>query len=319
LLGRRSFGVFLLLVLPITVSAALMGAWGGLFGKDANASGVLHDNIQSMKLLASPFHLDNNSAVTLVDESAIVSEKGPFEGEGHKLGSDQISIYVVREGDTISEIAKMFDVSVNTIKWSNNLSSSTLKVGSTLVILPVSGVKHTVVKGDTLAGIAKKYKGDVDEIASYNGLDKSEGLAVDTTIIIPDGEITAISSHLSGSSGLKEYVGYFLRPIIGGHKTQGLHGHNGVDLASNYGSNVLAAADGEVIVSRQDGWNGGYGNYIVVKHGNGTQTLYAHLSGNAVSVGQSVKQGQIIGQMGNSGKATGIHLHFEVRGAKNPF
>jgi len=90
-------------------------------------------------------------------------------------------------------------------------------------------------------------------------------------------------------------------------------------LASSYGSAILASADGEVIISKNSGWNGGYGDYIVVKHANGTQTLYAHLSQSLVSVGQAVKQGDIIGAMGSTGKATGVHLHFEIRGAKNPF
>ena len=81
----------------------------------------------------------------------------------HKPTSDQISVYVVRQGDTLSQIAEMFDVSVNTIKWGNDLRSNTLKV-ETLVILPISGVKHTVAKGDTIVSLAKKYKGDADEI-----------------------------------------------------------------------------------------------------------------------------------------------------------
>ncbi len=81
----------------------------------------------------------------------------------------------------------------------------------------------------------------------------------------------------------------------------------------------MASADGQVIIARMGGWNGGYGNYIVVRHGNGTQTLYAHNSKNNVSAGDSVSQGEVIGAVGNSGKSTGSHLHFEIRGAKNPF
>jgi murein DD-endopeptidase MepM/ murein hydrolase activator NlpD len=82
---------------------------------------------------------------------------------------------------------------------------------------------------------------------------------------------------------------------------------------------VYAAASGEVIISRASGWNGGYGNYIVIRHPNNTQTLYSHLSRNVVNVGAWVTQGQVIGHVGSTGRSTGPHLHFEVRGAPNPF
>jgi murein DD-endopeptidase MepM/ murein hydrolase activator NlpD len=110
-----------------------------------------------------------------------------------------------------------------------------------------------------------------------------------------------------------------MRPIVGGRKTQGLHGHNGIDLGAYYGAPILASAEGDVIISATSGYNGGYGRYIVISHTNGTQTLYGHLSANIVSAGDHVTQGQVIGAMGSSGKSTGTHLHFEVRGAKNPF
>jgi murein DD-endopeptidase MepM/ murein hydrolase activator NlpD len=218
----------------------------------------------------------------------------------------------------------MFDVTVNTIKWGNNLSSNTLKEGQTLVILPISGVKHTVVKGDTIASIAKKYKGDEGEIMAYNNLQKGDALAAGSVIIVPDGEVLApaysgSSINSSSSSKLKEYSGYYLRPIAGGKKTQGIHGNNAVDLAAPTGTPILASADGQVIIARTGGWNGGYGNYIVVRHSNGTQTLYAHASRINVSVGDSVNQSDVIGAVGSTGKSTGPHLHFEIRGAKNPF
>lgn len=81
----------------------------------------------------------------------------------------------------------------------------------------------------------------------------------------------------------------------------------------------MAAADGVVIVSKNTGWNGGYGTYVVIAHDNGTQTLYAHMSRTIVYVGQRVKKGQMIGNLGSTGKSTGPHVHFEIRGAVNPF
>jgi murein DD-endopeptidase MepM/ murein hydrolase activator NlpD len=98
-----------------------------------------------------------------------------------------------------------------------------------------------------------------------------------------------------------------------------LHGFNAVDIGAPVGTPVVASARGEVILSKPLSWNGGYGSYIVIKHSNGTQTLYAHTSKNTVSAGEVVEKGQTIGHVGNSGKSTGYHLHFEVRGAKNPF
>ena len=91
-----------------------------------------------------------------------------------------------------------------------------------------------------------------------------------------------------------------------------------MDLAAPTGTPILASAIGEVIISRT-GWNGGYGNYVVIAHSNGTQTVYAHNSSNIVYAGQTVVQGQVIGYVGSTGRSTGAHLHFEVRGAKNPF
>jgi murein DD-endopeptidase MepM/ murein hydrolase activator NlpD len=81
----------------------------------------------------------------------------------------------------------------------------------------------------------------------------------------------------------------------------------------------MASASGKVIVAKSGGWNGGYGSYVVISHPNGTQTLYGHLSAVTVSVGDEVSQGQTIGRMGSTGKSTGVHLHFEIRGARNPF
>jgi len=114
--------------------------------------------------------------------------------------------------------------------------------------------------------------------------------------------------------------GYFSWPVGGGVITQGLHGWNAVDIGAPSGTPVYAAAGGTVIVARSGGgWNGGYGNYVVISHSNGTQTLYAHLSRVLVSAGQGVGQGDTVGKVGATGEATGPHLHFEVRGAANPF
>lgn len=316
---------------PVSMAAGFFG-FGGLLERTATQGLAAESpfNSQSMPLLRAANHTDPNPAkgggdITVVD-GALLSEVGP-EGtladiEEHDGDSTTISLYVVRKGDTLSAIAKMFNVSVNTIRWANDISSaSTLKEGQTLVILPVSGVRHTVLKGETIASIAKKYKGDVEEIADYNGL-HGVTLAVGDVVIIPDGEIAApprptTSSPLRG--GGPAIAGFYAHPLPGGKKTQGLHGYNGIDIGSPIGTPFYASAAGVIIVARSGGWNGGYGNYVVIAHDNGTQTLYAHNSRNAVSVGDRVSAGQTIGYVGNTGKSTGAHLHFEVRGARNPF
>jgi len=356
--------------------------------------------------------------------------------------SDQISLYTVRPGDQIEQIAKMYNVSVNTIMWSNDLKKGQpLTPDQVLVILPVSGLKYTVKSGDTLTGIAKKYGLNPDDLARFNNLDSSSTtgqnsneLKVGDEIVIPDvegrltsnnaknqgqngnqaasqgqsgssksssatpasltvsgpkpsnsasagtaksgkGKITKSSSGKTStfnksqasnqtqpnnskattvtsqpssspsisagtdtagsgpstvasasvtqtettSSTADSSTAYFIRPIVGGIKTQGLHGHNGVDLASSLNTPIMAAASGQVIVAKEGGWNGGYGSYVVIQHPNGMQTLYGHMNQVLVAVGQNVTQGQEIGKMGRTGEATGVHLHFEVRGGVNPF
>ena len=287
----------------------------------ALANEEVEPNSQNMTLLQAIVSPSAESTSTkkdlvIIGETSISPETFvPIENK-NTVSDDQISIYVVREGDTLPAIARMFGVTVNTVRWGNDLSGNTIKVGQTLVILPISGIQHIVKKGDTLQSIAKLHKGDLDEILQYNNLAKDTKLALGDVIIVPDGEVVAVSSGGSKStSGGKtpSYVGYYMRPIIGGVKSQGVHGHNGVDLASYHGANILASAGGDVIISRNSGYNGGYGKYIVIKHSNGTQTLYAHMSATTVNAGEHVSQGQVIGKMGNTGKSTGTHLHFEVR------
>lgn len=286
-------------------------------------------------MLASVANFDSKAAIgggdiaISTNKEALIAESGPSGTQaniGESVSTGQISKYVVREGDNLSSIAKMHGVSTNTIIWANNLTTVNIKIGQSLVILPVSGTIHTVVNGDTLKTIAKKYKGDADEIAQFNGLKASDSLTIGEDIIIPDGEGSIkvstnarVATNLyKGGSG-PSYEGYYMRPVIGGVKTQGLHGYNGIDIGLPTGSTLFSSAAGQVIIARNSGWNGGYGKYIVISHYNGTQTVYGHLSEVLVYEGQTVAQGQVIGLTGNTGKSTGPHLHFEVRGAKNPF
>lgn len=297
-------------------------------------TGPTYKNIQTLTILSAARNIDPNPSrggggITIVDDLALVSEDGP-EGTGRdiiskKPSSDQIVLYIVREGDTLSAIADMFEVSSNTLRWANNLSpKSTIQPGDSLIILPMDGLRHTVSAGDTLASIARTYDADADEILIFNGLEEGAVLEKGSTITIPGGEmptpkVQKPSAKRTVQSGTSQKSGVFIRPLAGGVRTQGIHGYNAVDLGASVGTPVRAAAAGKVILSRAGGWNGGYGSYIVIDHGNGTQTLYAHLSANSVGTNEYVAQGQTIGAVGSTGRSTGPHLHFEVRGAKNPF
>lgn len=288
-------------------------------------------NSQTMDLLEGYLNINptgtGRARVAIVDSVALESNGGDSEVfvDLGKSGTGQISVYVVRRGDTLSEIAEMFGVSTNTIVWANDIKRGSIKEGQELVILPISGVRHTVKSGDTLKSIATKYKADLGDILSYNDLPSGAKLKAGDVVIIPDGVISvsqtslARTSRSQASQGYPTYAGFYLRPIVGGRKSQGLHGNNGVDLAAPTGTPILASAGGKVIVSRAGGYNGGYGLYVVISHTNGTQTLYAHMSKNIVLSGQNVAQGQVIGAVGSTGKSTGPHLHFEIRGAKNQF
>lgn len=305
-----------------------------LFIAEADQKETISDvNSQTASFL-KPMTASISSAVgetSIADDSAIISNVGPSGTMADIQDfAPKIETYIVKEGDSLGKIGKIYGVSVNTIMWANNLTNAkALKIGQTLIILPVSGVQHTVVKGDTIQTIAKKYSGDVDEILKYNGLSESDKLAIGDTVIIPDGEIQIDSTVNTTKSatvykGLPNYVGYYIKPAVNVFKTQGIHGHNAVDLAPLSHKEgvepILAAASGEVVVARSNnGWNGGYGKLIIISHPNGTQTVYGHCYTILVNEGDHVEQGQIIGVIGNTGKSTGPHLHFEIRGAKNPF
>lgn len=280
-------------------------------------------------------NIASNFEVNIVSDNALLpsinhlSLGGNIEaGESY---SDQISVYVVRKGDSISQVAKMFDVSVNTIRWANDIKpGEKLKEGDVLIILPVSGVKHIVAKGETLKGIAKKYDADLSYVAGFNGIAEDAELTIGDELIIPDAEMTEEREVSPETTPKKKIVeptkvvsGYFINPVPSAIKTQGIHGHNAVDLAAPIGTPIVASASGKVLFAKY-GWNGAYGNMILIEHPNGTRTLYSHLSKIDVQIGDSVARGEKIGEVGNTGRVraskggNGAHLHFEVHGAKNP-
>lgn len=309
--------------------ASILSGFLKLFSGNDQANSAQSLNLQNMSVLHAPLSIDPSLAVgggdtTIVGQSALLSDIGPLGSIAdvqEKKSQGQISIYVVQKGDTLTQIAEMFDIDVNTILWANNLNrGGSITPGQTLVMLSVPGILYEVKEGDTIAAIAKKWKGDVNEIAQLNDLSPNQKLKAGMVITIPNAEAPVSSlaniprSQYRGGSG-PYYANYYIRPIVGGRKSQGLHGYNAVDLAAPCGTPILASHSGDVIMSRIGGWNGGYGNFVIISHPNGTQTLYSHMSEIIVGTGWHVVQGQVIGYMGQTGNATGCHVHFEIRGA----
>lgn len=241
-------------------------------------------------------------------------------------GRTEVVLYAVQQGDVIGSIATRFSVSVETILWANNLTvRSYIRPGDQLKILPVDGVTHTVKRGDTVTKIARAYGSTDKEIITFNRL-QTDGtdIVVGEQLIVPGGKIsapvqtvprsTALSSVAAPPPSIAAPAGSgYLWPAGVRRITQyyGLR-HTGVDIAGPVGTAIYAVRAG-VVIRSQSGWNGGYGNYIIIDHGGGVTSLYGHATKLFVSVGDQVVQGQTIASVGSTGRSTGPHLHFEIR------
>lgn len=229
--------------------------------------------------------------------------------------------YTVQLGDTVFDLSQRFRISPETILWANASledNPDLLRLGQKLVVLPVSGIYHQVVKGDTVTTIAKKYKVPASVVVSYawNQLtDINQPLSIGRMLIVPGGEkpyvAKVVSYATTAPSGARKGTGALLWPIRAQMSQRFWSRHPGIDLAAPAGTPVKAADAGYVVAA---GWSPyGYGFHVVIDHGNQMQTLYAHLSKFNVKVGDSVTRGQVIGNVGSTGNSTGPHLHFEVR------
>ncbi len=282
-----------------------------------------------------------DTEVETLDDTSLVPVLGPSGTSADVIEEDtagSISIHHVQSGETIEQIARLYGVKASTIRLANNIpAKGGIKPGQDLLILPVDGAQYKVQKGDTVRSIAKKFGGKnisetdlasaMSDIAIYNDIEEDATLKVGTVLVIPGADVIEVAPVKSSPKGKSKmpslpaakggkYQGgkdYFKR-AWGGVQTQGFHDkYRAKDYGMPIGSKVGASAGGTVIAACA-GWCGGYGNVVTLSHDNGTQTLYAHLSKINVSVGQHVDQFEAIGLSGSTGRSTGPHLHFEIRG-----
>lgn len=269
----------------------------------------------------SPF-IDFSKYETAADQGVI--SYSPYESNISTVVSSksrsEIEDYRVKSGDSLDKIAKMFDISIDTIKWANDLKTDMIKPGQILKIPPMTGVVHKVVSGDTVYSIAKKYGVSAQNIVNFIWNDFADpdtfALIPGQTIFVPEGVIKppqqapsfrfvpSVQAGVKGSSN-------FIWPASGIITQYYVWYHQAIDIANPSSPPILAADSGTVTYAGCLRW--GYGCHIIIDHNNGYQTLYAHLSRYSVDTGQSVSQGEEIGTMGSTGRSTGTHLHFEIR------
>lgn len=263
-------------------------------------------------------------------DAAFITEQSE---EVARFRGGEVIEHVVQSDETISTIAEKYALAQETILWENNLTSgSTIRPGDRLRILPADGVMHRVQKGETVYTLAKRYRlGDDDAAAQpiisfpFNTFadDNTFALTTGQTVFVPGGvkpqavSVPRTTARITTpDAGAVSASGQFVWPAAGYISQNYAWYHKAYDIANRGGGRILAADAGKVVVA---GWvdNSGYGNRVMIDHGNGYVTLYAHMSVVRVSVGQSVNKGDVIGDMGSTGRSTGVHLHFEIRQGGN--
>lgn len=270
--------------------------------------------------------------VPILGNVAISPGLNPFTFEGKKP-EHGFETYTVERSDTPNGIAEKFGIKPETLLGGNSKlseESNLLQVGTELIILPIDGVLHDVQPGDTVESISELYGIPQEDIIAYapNNLEFPYRLYPETQIMVPGAvrevfvwDPPTISSTSSGGGyGIRPAVvgtGTFIWPVGSRRITQAYwYGHRGLDIAAGEGSALYAADTGTVVWADWSIYC--YGNLIVIDHGNGYLTLYAHLSSINVYPGQVVYQGNVIGATGNTGCSSGPHLHLEIRLGGNP-
>lgn len=243
----------------------------------------------------------------------------------------RIQTYIVKSGDTLGEIAERFNINADTIIWANNLNTKGyIRPGQTLTILPVDGVLYRVKAGDTLQKIARTYGTQTKDVVEQNRLAGADDIRIGELLILPEGvpptpipqrtlasrirETVTSSSKPKPASSIAASGTGMIWPTTARLITQYYNWrHGGIDIAGPVTNTIFAAADGVVSEARGSGYNGGYGKTILIDHGKGITTRYGHASQLFVKAGQRVKKGEAIAMVGNTGRSTGPHLHFEYK------
>jgi murein DD-endopeptidase MepM/ murein hydrolase activator NlpD len=310
-------------------TVALMGASGQALGSATAVSDLSLMAAAEEDTAVSPLTGFEDSLPQLSD-SSLAPGLNPHTYQG-QLPQHELQTYLVERGDTPNGIADRFGIRPETILGGNpqlSEESSLLRAGVEIIIMPVDGVLHDVQPGDTVEGLALRYGVSVDDIVGYgpNNLEFPYRLYPETQIIIPGAvrevfvwtppDLSSVVGRTSREgSGVTPVVvgtGTFRYPVNSRNFTQYYwFGHRGIDIALPVGNPVYAADTGTVTFA---GWNiYGFGNLIVVNHGNGYETFYAHLDAINIVPGQIVYQGNVIGATGNTGNSSGPHIHFEIR------
>ncbi len=226
--------------------------------------------------------------------------------------------YKVTAGDSLSSIAQKHNVTMGTIISFNNIKNARRIYKGTVLNIPRSdGLLYQVKRGDSLSGIASKYNISLNKLLDINNIE---------TAVINPGDSLFIPDAAINSYDLKKALGeLFLFPVKGritsgfGYRSDPFTGkqrmHYGIDIANKIGTNVDATLDGKVL---KCGLSPVYGKFIIIKHPGGYQSLYAHLNKIRVREGENVSQGQVVGELGNTGRSTGPHLHFSVYSNQKP-
>lgn len=268
--------------------------------------------------------------ILISDEDGYLLKINPQTDESSRIGLTDFAVHTVEPGEVLSAIAGRYGVKVETIMWENNIvNPNSLRIGQTILVPPVDGISYKVADNDTLTKISKKYNISTESIIAQNNL-SSETIRKGQALFLPDAKPLAApsiatrnpgigrssrSTSASPSSSSPAVGKLFIYPTIGKITQRYRGGHYAIDIADRSRPPIWAASSGTIVTASTGTWGRGYGNYVVIDHGDGVQTLYGHMDTVNVYEGQYVSQGDVIGIMGNTGRVygvTGIHLHWEV-------